>query len=93
VTPPIEKDRPEAGNPLDTYLVVVRYAIATVEFEGTVHVAHAYSEGPTYQHLPAPGVEFTHPHILAVDAISEHSIISLDKREEALEVTDIELPM
>src|SRR6266853_4223343 len=65
--------------------------VASVEFEGTIHITHMYSKGHTYQYLPAPGVEFTHPGILTIDAISEHSIIAVNKREEALQVMDIEL--
>src|SRR6266436_2717533 len=65
--------------------------VTSVELEGTIHITHVYSKDYTYQYFSVPGIELTYPDILTVDAISEHSIVVVNKREEALQVTDIKL--
>src|SRR6266567_29813 len=62
-----------------------------IELEGTIYVTHAQAEDEHYQHLPAPRVEFTHPGILAPNTIPQHSIVSIDQREEALQIVNIKL--
>src|SRR6266566_6748457 len=64
-----------------------------IELESTIHIAHVNPKNDTYQHLPAPGVEFAHPGILAIDTVSQHGIILLQQGKKSLQVADIELPI
>src|SRR5579859_4077007 len=76
--------------PASLELVLVEKA-SRIELEGTIDITHIDTEDHTYQYFPTPGIDFTHPGILAINTIAQHSIIFINKREEALKIIDIKL--
>ena len=62
-----------------------------IEFEGAINISYIDSENHTDQYFPTPGIDLTHPRILAINTIPQHGIIFFNQREEALKVVDIKL--
>src|SRR5579863_1215246 len=65
--------------------------IGSIEFEGTIHVAEINAKNHPHDDLPTPGIELTHPGILAVNAIPQHRIVFFDQGEEASQILNIKL--
>src|SRR6266567_2491331 len=65
--------------------------IGAQELERAVDIAHAHAQGQPDNELPAPGIEFAHPGILALYAIPNHGIVRIDQGEEALQFAYIKL--
>src|SRR5260370_6703714 len=65
--------------------------IGAQELERAVDIAHAHAQGQSDNQPPAPGIELAHPGILALYAITNHSIVRIDQGEEALQFAYIKL--
>src|SRR5258708_35572283 len=65
--------------------------IGAQELERAVDIAHAHAQGQSDNQPPAPGIELAHPGILALYAITNHSIVRIDHGDEALQFSDIKL--
>ena len=67
--------------------------IGAQEFKGTVDVARVYAQDIPGEVVPAPGIEFAHPRVLAVQAIADHRVTFINKMQERGQFTNIELPV
>jgi hypothetical protein len=63
--------------------------IGAQELERAVDIAHAQDQPDN--ELPTPGIELAHPGILALYAITNHSIVRIDQGEKALQFAYIKL--
>src|SRR5260370_42643082 len=67
--------------------------VSAEELKRAVDISHVYIKNESHQFFPAPGVQFPHPGILAVDTIPYHGPELFNEREKANQVTDVELPV
>src|SRR5207247_142182 len=67
--------------------------VGVQEFKRAIYVSHVDTKHPADQQLPSPGVEFTHPGVLAIYAIANDRIVAIDEEEERSQVTDVKLPI
>src|SRR5260370_8291754 len=65
--------------------------IGRIELESTIHVTYIDAEDHAYQDFPTPCIDLTHPGILAMNTVPQHSIEFFKKRNETLKVMDIKL--
>src|SRR2546425_12127654 len=70
---------------------VIAEKAGRIEFESTIDIAHVDTENHADQYFPTPGIDLTHPGILAINTIPQHGIVCSNQWEEALKVMDIKL--
>src|SRR5579859_7261888 len=61
------------------------------KFKGAIDIAHTYAEECTYECLPTPGIQFTHPGVLALDTIAQDGIIGIDIGKEGAQIVHTKL--
>src|SRR6516164_2952087 len=76
--------------PASLQLIIVEKA-GRIEFEGAIDISHVDAKNHANQYFPAPGVDLSHPCILAINTISQHRIIFFNQWEKVLKVADIKL--
>src|SRR6266702_8083294 len=67
--------------------------VCVQKFKGTIEITHLDSECQANDHFPAPGVEFAHPGILAIQTIANNRIILINGTKQKRQITNIELPV
>src|SRR6266516_5268909 len=72
---------------------VLMQKIGAQEFEGAIDIARVYAQNIPDEDVPAPGVEFAHPRVLAIEAIANDRVVFVDEEQQAGQVTNIELPI
>src|SRR3989440_12848401 len=70
---------------------VLAEEVGVQELKRAINVSHVDTKHPADQQLPSPGVEFTHPGVLAIYAIANERIVVIDEEEERSQVTEIEM--
>src|SRR5437868_14941145 len=65
--------------------------VGVQELTRAIHVSHVDTKHPADQQLPSPGVEFTHPGVLAIYAIANDHIVAIDEDEKRWQSADVEL--
>src|SRR5438876_2703931 len=65
--------------------------VGRIELESTIDITYIDAEDHTDQYFPTPGIDLTHPCILAINPISQHGIVFFNQWEEPLKVVNIKL--